>query len=190
MPKLTPGMMSFGMVVVLSAVVLADTSSASVVATGSKSRHHPASKSRRHPALAYAPAEVQDPQTWTIACGVGWLYGIGGCIGPFFGTGVGLTFPGGVIAGAGGGVGIMFGIGMGSGIVWGGGRGVVKGFGVNPPMKPPFADGLPRPSDLPSLAYLLRRVATEADNLRERVVQLRDDWDERRGIQRGDRNMD
>jgi len=60
------------MVVVLSAVVLADTSSATL----SKSRHHPASKSRRHPVLAYAPAEVQDPQTWTIACGVGWLYGI------------------------------------------------------------------------------------------------------------------
>ena len=40
-------------------------------------------------------------QTWTIACGGGWLYGIGGCIGPFFGTGVGLTFPGGVLAGAG-----------------------------------------------------------------------------------------
>lgn len=176
-------------VVVLSAVVLADTNrladtkgTTTVVSTGSKSR--------RHPALAYAPAEVQDPRTWTIACGVGWLYGIGGCIGPFFGTGVGLTFPGGVIAGAGGGVGIMFGIGMGSGIVWGGGRGVVKGFGVNPPMKPPFADGLPRPSDLPSLAYLLRRVATEADNLRERVVQLRDHWDERRGIQRRDRNID
>ena len=119
-------------------------------------------------------------QTWTIACGAGWLYGIGGCIGPFFGTGVGLTFPGGVLAGAGGGVGIVVGIGMGSGIVWGGGRGVVKGFGVNPPMRPPFADGFPRPSDLPSLAYLLRRATTEVELMRERVASTAERWRARR----------
>lgn len=100
-------------------------------------------------------------ETWTFACGLGWLYGLGLCIGPFFGTGVGLTFPGGVIAGAGGGIGIVFGIGMGSGVVWGSGRGNVQGFGVIPPMQPPFADGgLPRPADLPSPAELGRR-ATE-----------------------------
>ena len=126
-----------------------------------------------------------DAQTWTMCCGAGWLYGIGGCIGPFFGTGVGITFPGGVLAGAGGGVGIVFGIGMGSGFVWGGGRGVVKGgYGINPPMKPPFADGLPRPSDLPSLAYLLRRAADEAALMRDRVrfsaATMRDEWRERR----------
>ena len=100
-------------------------------------------------------------ETWTLTFGLGWLYGLGLCIGPFFGTGVGLTFPGGVIAGAGGGVGVVFGIGMGSGLVWGSGRGDVQGFGLVPPMQPPFADGgLPRPSDMPSPAELGRR-ATE-----------------------------
>jgi len=110
-------------------------------------------------------------QTWTFTCGIGWLYGLGVSVGPFFGTGVGFTIPGGVLAGAGGGVGIVIGIGMGSGLVWGTGRGVVKGLGVIPPMTPPFSDGLPRPSDLPSPRELARRTADYVDLLRYRVAQ-------------------
>ncbi len=121
--------------------------------------------SRPRPALlAYAPVgqsgdfskRVNDDdmltnkgaKTWTVACGLGWLYGLGCCVGPFYGVGIGLTFPGGVLAGAGGGVGLVFGVGMGSGLVWGAGRGDVSGIGIAPPMQPPFAQGLPRPSDL------------------------------------------
>lgn len=107
-------------------------------------------------------------QTWTFTFGAGWLYGLGLCVGPFFGTGVGLTFPGGVLAGAGGGVGVVVGVGMGTGLVWGTGRGVVRGFGVIPPMAPPFADGVPRLAELPSPRELIGRVADEIDELRER----------------------
>lgn len=113
----------------------------------------------------------EDAQTWTVACGVGWLYGLGLCIGPFFGTGVGLTIPGGILAGAGGGVGIVFGIGMGGGVIWGGGRGVVKGFGVSPPMRPPFADGIPRPADIPTLGEIARLATDTADQLREQMTE-------------------
>jgi len=114
-------------------------------------------------------------QTWTFACGLGWLYGIGICVGPFFGTGVGVLVPGGVLAGAGGGIGVVFGIGMGTGVVWGTGRGDVNGFGVSPPMKPPFADGLPRPGDLPSPAELARRATDLSDVMRARIaLQARD----------------
>ena len=139
---------------------------------------------RRLPPLAYASvgktgdfgnskkaaAGDDDAETWTVAFGVGWLNGLGVCIGPFFGTGVGLTIPGGILAGAGGGIGIVFGIGAGSGIVWGAGRGVVKGFGVQPPMKPPFADGFPRPADLPTPEELASRATFEIDALRRRVA--------------------
>ena len=110
-------------------------------------------------------------QTWTFTCGVGWLYGLGICVGPFFGTGVGFTFPGGVLAGAGGGVGIVIGIGMGSGLVWGSGRGIVKGLGVIPPMNPPFSEGLPRPADLPSPKELARRTGDYVDLLRFRIAR-------------------
>jgi len=82
-------------------------------------------------------ARKPDPQTWALAGGVGWLYGMGAVCGPFYGVGVGLTFPGGIIAGAGAGVGIVVGIGMGGGLVWGSGRGSVAGFGVPVPMEPP-----------------------------------------------------
>ena len=41
-----------------------------------------------------------EPRNWILAGGLGWLYGMGVCVGPFFGVGVGLSFPGGVIAGA------------------------------------------------------------------------------------------
>lgn len=112
-----------------------------------------------------------DAQTWTFAGGGGWIYGLGACIGPFFGVGVGYTIPGGILAGAGGGVGIVFGIGFGSGFVWGGGRGMVEGFGVVPPMTPPFyKDGPPR--DLPSLQQLMQGVGDEAAMLRERVARI------------------
>ena len=117
-------------------------------------------RDHRAPPLAYASVgrsgdfggsrgdqEEGTAQTWTFTCGVGWLYGLGLCVGPFFGTGVGFTVPGGVLAGAGGGVGVVVGIGMGSGLVWGSGRGVVRGLGVIPPMTPPFAEGLPRFAD-------------------------------------------
>ena len=110
-------------------------------------------------------------QTWTFTAGVGWLYGLGICIGPFFGTGVGFTIPGGVLAGAGGGVGVVVGIGMGSGLLWGSGRGVVRGLGVIPPMTPPFAEGLPRPADLPSPQELLRRAGDAIDTTRARVAR-------------------
>jgi hypothetical protein len=148
---------------------------------------------RKAPALAYAsvgksgdftnaPSDRESNiQTWTVTCGVGWLYGLGVCIGPFYGVGVGLTFPGGVLAGAGGGVGITFGIGFGSGIVWGGGRGDVKGFGVVPPMLPPFANGLPRPADLPTMDELSRRASREARLLRMRMSSAfsrRRAWDD------------
>jgi hypothetical protein len=118
----------------------------------------------------------EDAETWTVACGVGWLYGLGICIGPFFGTGVGLTFPGGVLAGAGGGIGIVFGIGFGSGLLWGGGRGVVKGFGVTPPMQPPFANGLPRPADLPSFDEILQQAADRALIVPERTADSLARW--------------
>ena len=112
--------------------------------------------------------------TWTFACGVGWLYGLGLCIGPFFGTGVGFTIPGGVLAGAGGGVGVVVGIGMGGGIVWGSGRGDIRGLGVIPPMTPPFSEkGLPRPADLPSPQQLARRAADYIEDTRERVLRDR-----------------
>lgn len=137
---------------------------------------------RRPPPLAYASvgksgdfgasAGVGDSnaQTWTFTFGLGWLYGLGVCIGPFFGTGVGLTFPGGVLAGAGGGVGVVVGIGMGGGFVWGSGRGNVQGFGVIPPMQPPFADGgFPRPSDLPPPAEVARRAAKYLEDARARA---------------------
>ena len=111
-------------------------------------------------------------ETWTFTCGLGWLYGLGLCIGPFFGTGVGLTFPGGVIAGAGGGIGVVFGIGMGSGVVWGSGRGNVQGFGVVPPMQPPFAEGgIPRPSDLPSFAEVGRRATEQLEMWRAQAAR-------------------
>lgn len=48
----------------------------------------------------------REPQTWALTGGVGWLYGIGCVCGPFYGIGVGLTLPGGILAGAGGGVGL------------------------------------------------------------------------------------
>ena len=76
-------------------------------------------------------------ETWVLACGLGWLYGLGCVVGPFFGVGVGLVFPTGVIAGAGAGVGVVIGIGMGGGGVWGSGRGAVQGFKVGVPMAPP-----------------------------------------------------
>ena len=112
-----------------------------------------------------------DAQTWTFAFGAGWLYGLGLCIGPFFGVGVGLTIPGGVLAGAGGGVGVVIGVGMGGGVLWGSGRGAVKGFGVIPPMKPPFADGIPRPADLPSPGELLKRAEDTIDEMRLRMAR-------------------
>ena len=121
--------------------------------------------------------------TWTIAFGAGWLYGLGLCIGPFFGAGVGLTIPGGVIAGAGGGVGVVFGVGMGGGFVWGAGRGQVRGFGVTPPMMPPFAEGLPQLSEIPSPSELARRTAEFTDVLRARAArrgaELRVEWQQR-----------
>ena len=113
--------------------------------------------------------DEDDSQTLSFTFGLGWLYGLGLCIGPFFGTGVGLTIPGGVLAGAGGGVGVVFGVGFGSGVIWGSGRGVVQGLGVSPPMKPPFAEGLPRPSDLPSPAELGRRATEQIDLWRART---------------------
>lgn len=114
--------------------------------------------------------DATEPQTMTFAFGVGWLYGLGLCIGPFFGTGVGLTIPGGVLAGAGGGVGVVVGIGMGSGVVWGTGRGTVQGFGLSPPMQPPFANGLPRPSDLPSPAVLIQRAKDWTEQTRAKLA--------------------
>ena len=91
----------------------------------------------------------REPQTWALACGVGWLYGIGCVCGPFYGVGVGLTVPGGIIAGAGGGIGLVVGIGMGGGLVWGSGRGAVAGMGMPVPMEPPM---LPSLEDLTSTA--------------------------------------
>lgn len=140
--------------------------------------------SARPPPLAYASVgstgmfankgdnkDDDAAQTWTFTLGVGWLYGLGLCIGPFFGTGVGFTVPGGVLAGAGGGVGVVVGIGMGSGVVWGTGRGVVQGLGVIPPMTPPFAEGLPRFGDLPAPRELARRAADGIDDLRASVAR-------------------
>ena len=98
-----------------------------------------------------------EPRNWILAGGLGWLYGMGVCVGPFFGVGVGLSFPGGVIAGAGGGVGVVVGIGMSGGLVWGTGRGQVSGFGVPTPMAPP---------QLPSLAELRRGATTRLEALR------------------------
>jgi hypothetical protein len=160
----------------------------------------------RLPPLAYASvgrsgdfgrrdvADDGDAQTWTFACGVGWLNGLGLCVGPFFGTGVGLTYPGGVLAGAGGGVGVVVGIGTGIGLVWGSGRGVVKGIGVTPPMQPPFANGLPRPADLPSPRELARRATDNIEELREslrtRVGRRSDRLSPRLAIVMADRTAD
>ena len=84
------------------------------------------------------PQQLQgDPQTWILAGGLGWIYGLGLMVGPFFGGGVGLTFPAGIVCGSGGGVGIVCGIGFGSGLVWGTGRGSITGLGVPLPMRPP-----------------------------------------------------
>ena len=139
---------------------------------------------RSSPPLAYASVgqsgdfsaapRTDDPntaQTWTFCCGAGWLYGLGLCIGPFYGTGVGFTLPGGVLAGAGGGVGVVVGIGMGGGLVWGSGRGVVRGFGVIPPMKPPFADmKFPKDlSELPTPKEIAQRVGEEIEETRARI---------------------
>ena len=112
-----------------------------------------------------------DAQTWTVAGGAGWLYGLGACVGPFFGVGVGYTIPGGILAGAGGGVGVVFGIGFGSGFVWGGGRGIVEGFGIVPPMTPPFFKDGP-PKDLPSVQQILQVAGDEVAVLRERVAAI------------------
>lgn len=97
----------------------------------------------------------REPQTWALAGGAGWLYGMGCVCGPFYGVGVGLTVPGGIIAGAGGGVGIVVGIGMGGGLVWGAGRGSVAGMGVPVQMEPP---------ELPSLDELTSKAAEAADS--------------------------
>jgi hypothetical protein len=145
------------------------------------SAHRQLAKARPLP-LAYAPvgrsgdfgsttattqrSEDDEAQTWTFTFGVGWLYGIGLCIGPFFGTGVGLTFPGGVLAGAGGGVGVVVGIGAGSGIIWGSGRGIMKGVGSVPPMQPP------RLSELPSPPELARRAADFVDTARAQASRI------------------
>ena len=88
-------------------------------------------------------------ETWVLACGLGWIYGLGCVAGPFFGVGVGVVFPGGVIAGAGAGVGVVIGIGMGGGAVWGSGRGAVRGFKVGLPMAPPK---VPEPRELAARA--------------------------------------
>jgi len=90
----------------------------------------------------------ESPKTWLLAGGLGWLYGIGCCIGPFYGVGVGLTVPGGILAGAGGGLGVVVGIGMGGGFVWGSGKGKVNGLGFSFP-----SDGM-EPPELPTLAEL------------------------------------
>ena len=76
-----------------------------------------------------------EPRNWILAGGLGWLYGMGVCVGPFFGVGVGLSFPGGVVAGAGGGVGVVVGIGMSGGL----GHRPRPGerLGVPTPMAPP-----------------------------------------------------
>ena len=110
-----------------------------------------AKRSGRTALLAYAPtgrsgdfAATKNPseeedaaETLALAAGLGWLYGLGCVVGPFFGVGVGFVFPVGIIAGAGGGVGVVVGIGMGGGAVWGSGRGDVNGFKVGVPMAPP-----------------------------------------------------
>ena len=98
------------------------------------------------------PAEGSEDnpiETWVLACGLGWLYGLGCVVGPFFGVGVGVVFPGGVIAGAGAGVGLVIGIGMGGGAVWGSGRGAVQGFKVGVPMAPPK---VPEPREIAARA--------------------------------------
>ena len=155
---------------------------------------------RRAPPLAYASVgksgdfggtsaagdDGTGAQTYTFGLGLGWLYGLGVCIGPFFGVGVGLTFPGGILAGAGGGVGIMFGIGFGSGLVWGGGRGVVQGFGVTPPMKPPFLSGDNLPRDLPSLKQLLAAAAEAAEEYRQRAADKASEFMAERRMRRGE----
>ena len=98
-------------------------------------------------------------ETWVLACGLGWIYGLGCVAGPFFGVGVGVVFPGGVIAGAGAGVGVVIGIGMGGGAVWGSGRGAVRGFKVGLPMAPP---NVPEPREIAARARRHRRAEQRA----------------------------
>ena len=107
---------------------------------------------KEKPWLNQKPAEGSEDnpiETWVLACGLGWLYGLGCIAGPFFGVGVGVVFPTGVIAGAGAGVGIVIGIGMGGGAVWGSGRGAVQGFKVGVPMAPPK---VPEPREIAARA--------------------------------------
>lgn len=108
-------------------------------------------------------------RSFILAGGLGWLYGLGCVVGPFYGVGVGLTFPGGIIAGAGGGVGIVVGCGMGAGAVWGSGRGRVAGYTVEPPMNPPFANGLP---ELPAALLAQLRGMDQADVIARARAQL------------------
>jgi len=106
-------------------------------------------------------------ETWVLACGLGWLYGLGCVVGPFFGVGVGVVFPGGVIAGAGAGVGLVIGIGMGGGAVWGSGRGAVQGFKVGVPMAPPK---VPEPREIAARARAAIDALSNARQLaRERL---------------------
>jgi hypothetical protein len=105
----------------------------------------------------------REPQSWALAGGAGWLYGMGCVCGPFFGVGVGLTVPGGIIAGAGGGVGIVVGIGMGGGLVWGAGRGSVAGMGLPTEMEPP---------ELPSLDELTSKAAGAVESFQRWGGQL------------------
>ena len=99
----------------------------------------------RHEDKSKEGSEANPVETWVLACGLGWLYGLGCIVGPFFGVGVGIVFPTGVIAGAGAGVGVVIGIGMGGGAVWGSGRGAVRGFKVGVPMAPPT---VPEPREI------------------------------------------
>ena len=120
------------------------------------------------------PAEGSEDNpvdTWVLACGLGWLYGLGCIVGPFFGVGVGVVFPTGVVAGAGAGVGVVIGIGMGGGGVWGSGRGAVRGFRVGVPMSPPK---LPESRELAARARAAVDALSNARGLvRERLRAVR-----------------
>ena len=120
---------------------------------------------RGHLSLLGMGAKNRDAPSWMLAGGIGWLYGLGICVGPFFGVGVGITVPGGILAGAGGGVGIVAGVGLGTGAVWGSGRGFVNGFGLPVPMSPP---------DVPTLPELRQYAEQQLQTFREQRAHLRE----------------
>lgn len=84
--------------------------------------------------LGNAPYGKPQRPKFDVFCGLGWGYGFGCTIGPFFGTGAGISLiPPMPVFGAGGGCGLVCGVGMSSGAMLGLGSAFVA-LGFNEPL--------------------------------------------------------